>query len=84
MTDEHAYDPSLRPSADVGEYGVTFPTGAIELRPYRVRFDAAGVIWAKDLQDAERQLMEALHSPDGPVTDLSPVRVAGELDEPAA
>lgn len=83
MTDEHAYDPSLRPSADVGEYGVTFPAGAVELRPYRVQFDAAGVIWAKDLADAERQLVGALHAPDGPVIDLSPVRVTGDLDEPA-
>ena len=24
MSAEHAYDPSLRPSADIGEYGVTF------------------------------------------------------------
>ena len=47
---EYAYDPSLRPSADVGEYGVTFQAGATELRPYRVQFDAAGVIWAKDLR----------------------------------
>ena len=74
-------DPSLRPSADVGDYGGVILTAPDNTRrPYRVHFDAAGVIWADDLADAERQLVAALHVPNGPVIDLSRVRITGELD----